>query len=309
MRLFIFWTRCKAKKDKFVNIKIPATSANLGPGFDCLGLSLKFFNQVQIQRAKISSINIKGEGEKNIFLRKNNAFVRIFNELYQDLSGEKANFRFEFTNNIPFSRGLGSSSAVIVGAVASAYMMVEKKADKQTVLNKALHYEKHPDNIAPATFGGFVCSVVQKNEVLSIKKDIDKNLRALLVIPNESMNTKKSRSNLPKNVSFKNAIFNLSHSSFLTACFLEKRYEMLKFASFDNLHQNQRMKTLPELFAVQKLALENGALLSTLSGSGSSFLNIVHKDDVLKLDKKMKAKFGHFGVKIVEFDNKGFDFC
>lgn len=292
-----------------MKIKIPATSANLGPGFDCLGLSLKFFNQVQIQRAKISSINIKGEGEKNIFLRKNNAFVRIFNELYQDLSGEKANFRFEFTNNIPFSRGLGSSSAVIVGAVASAYMMVEKKADKQTVLNKALHYEKHPDNIAPATFGGFVCSVVQNSQVFSLKQSIDDDLRAVVAVPSVAMSTKKSRKSLPKSVSLKDAVFNLSHASLLTACFMQKNYDLLRVASLDNLHQNMRMKTLPQLFKIQKLALENGALMSVLSGSGSSFLSLIYKDEALNLAQKMQAKFKGVLIKTLEFDNKGFEIC
>ena len=272
-----------------MKIKIPATSANLGPGFDCLGLSLKFFNQVQIQRAKISSINIKGEGEKNIFLRKNNAFVRIFNELYQDLSGEKANFRFEFTNNIPFSRGLGSSSAVIVGAVASAYAMAGKKIDRQSILNTALRYEKHPDNIAPATFGGFVCSVVQNSQVFSLKQSIDNDLRAVVAVPSVAMSTKKSRKSLPKSVSLKDAVFNLSHASLLTACFMQKNYDLLRVASLDNLHQNMRMKTLPQLFKIQKLALENGALMSVLSGSGSSFLSLIYKD--LSLKKKSQIYY------------------
>lgn len=292
-----------------MKIRIPATSANLGPGFDCLGMSLALFNEVRIVRAKISSISVKGEGEKTLFLKKNNPFVRIFNEMYQKLGGEDTHFRFEFHNFIPFSRGLGSSSAVIVGALAAAYFFVGKGEDRDNILNEALFYEKHPDNIAPATLGGFVCSIVHEHKVFSIKKDVDSDIKALLVIPNQAMNTKKSRSILAKNVSLKDCVFNLSHSSFLTACFLQRRYDLLKIASFDMIHQYQRMKTLPELFKVQKLALENGALMSTLSGSGSSFFSIAYKDDIEHLHKKMKAKFTHFEVKILDFDNKGFIFC
>ncbi|WP_300702150.1 homoserine kinase [uncultured Campylobacter sp.] len=291
-----------------MQIIIPATSANLGPGFDCLGLSLKFFNKISIKRSKISSISISGEGEKNIFLRKNNSFVRIFNENYSKLLGKQENFSFKFENQIPISRGLGSSSAVIVSAIASAYFMADKNVDKTTILNEALKYESHPDNIAPASLGGFVCSLVEKGKVLSIKKEIDKDLKAVLVIPNKIMKTEQSRSVLPKKISFDDAVFNLSHSSFLTACFLEKKYELLREASKDRLHQDKRMKNYDVLFEVQELALKNNALLSTLSGSGSSFLNITYKDDAELLSQKLKDKFKNFVVKILEFDDKGFEF-
>ncbi len=292
-----------------MKIKIPATSANLGPGFDCLGLSLNLFNEVQIQKTKISSISIKGEGENTLFLKKNNPFVQIFKQVYKKLSGEEESFSFKFNNHIPFSRGLGSSSAVIVGAVAAAFYYAQRGEDRQGILNESLLYEKHPDNIAPATLGGFVCSLVHKQEVISIKKDIDDEIKALVLIPNQAISTKKSRSTLRKSVNLKDCVFNLSHSSLLTACFLQKRYDLLKIASLDALHQRQRMKNLPELFKVQKLALENGALMSVLSGSGSSFLSIAFKDDIEALSLKMKAKFTQFEVKILEFDNKGFIFC
>ncbi|EAK0521477.1 homoserine kinase [Campylobacter jejuni] len=292
-----------------MKILVPATSANLGPGFDCLGLSLKLFNETQIQKSGVFSISIGGEGSDNIFLKKNNIFVNIFYEIYEKLSGKKNNFRFIFQNNIPLSRGLGSSSAVIVGAIASAYYMSGFKVEKERILDEALIYENHPDNIAPATLGGFVCSLVEKNKVYSIKKEIDKDLAAVVVIPNLAMSTEQSRQALAKNLSFNDAVFNLSHASFLTACFLEKKYEFLKFASQDKLHEINRMKNLPELFEVQKFALENKALMSTLSGSGSSFFSLAFKDDALALVKKMQTKFKDFRVQYLEFDDNGFEIC
>ncbi|EAJ9116695.1 homoserine kinase [Campylobacter jejuni] len=292
-----------------MKILVPATSANLGPDFDCLGLSLKLFNETQIQKSGVFSISIGGEGSDNIFLKKNNIFVNIFYEIYEKLSGKKDNFRFIFQNNIPLSRGLGSSSAVIVGAIASAYYMSGFKVEKERILDEALIYENHPDNIAPATLGGFVCSLVEKNKVYSIKKEIDKDLAAVVVIPNLAMSTEQSRQALAKNLSFNDAVFNLSHASFLTACFLEKKYEFLKFASQDKLHEINRMKNLPELFEVQKFALENKALMSTLSGSGSSFFSLAFKDDALALVKKMQTKFKDFRVQYLEFDDNGFEIC
>ena len=292
-----------------MKILIPATSANLGPGFDCLGLALKLFNEVEIYKANFFSLSISGEGSDNFHLKKNNVFIQIFNEIYQKLSGKTNKFRFVFKNNIPLSRGLGSSSAVIVGAIASAYTMSGFKMEKEKILNEALKYEAHPDNIAPATLGGFVCSIVEEDKVYSIKKNIDENLRAIVVIPNVSISTEQSREALPTSLSLSDCVFNLAHSSFLTACFLERKYEFLALASKDKLHQFKRMKNLPELFEVQKYALENKALMSTLSGSGSSFFSLVYKDDANFLLQKIKEKFKNFRVECLEFDNKGFEIC
>ncbi|KAA6226262.1 MULTISPECIES: homoserine kinase [unclassified Campylobacter] len=292
-----------------MKILVPATSANLGPGFDCLGLSLKLFNETIIEKSNLFSVKIHGEGSKNLFLKKNNIFINIFNEVYEKLSGKKEKFRFIFNNNIPISRGLGSSSAVIVGAICSAYFMSGFSVDKKRILNEALNYENHPDNIAPATLGGFVCSLVENNKVYSIQKKIDENLRAVIVVPNVAMNTAQSRNTLPNNVNFKECVFNITHASFLTACFLEKKYDLLRLASKDRLHEMRRMKNLPQLFEVQKFALENRALMSTLSGSGSSFFSLVFKDETTYFAQKMQDKFKDFKVICLEFNNKGFEIC
>lgn len=292
-----------------MKILVPATSANLGPGFDCLGLSLNFFNETIIERSKFFSIGVHGEGENNIYLKKNNIFIHIFNEIYQKLNGKKDNFRFVFHNHIPLSRGMGSSSAVIIGAIASAYELSGFKVDKEIVLNEALKFENHPDNISPAVLGGFVCSLVHDNKVLTLKKTIDKDLKAIMTIPNVAMNTQKSRNVLAKNISLEDGVFNLTHSSFLTACFLERKYDLLRYASLDRLHQKQRMKILPELFEVQKISLKNNALMSTLSGSGSSFFTLSYKDDARKIQKQIKNKFSNFRVEIFDFDDEGFKIC
>ncbi|VYT02207.1 homoserine kinase [Campylobacter ureolyticus] len=289
-----------------MKIKVPATSANLGPGFDALGLSLNLYNEVEITKQNLPCISIKGEGSGNLKIKKNNTFVNIFLEIYESLTTRQENFKFSFINNIPFSRGLGSSSSVIIGAIAAAYEMAEFKITKEAILNKALFYENHPDNIAPATFGGFVTSVVENGKVYTQKIHLDSSIKAVVVIPNKAMSTDKSRSKLPKNYSMKECVFNLSHSAFLTASFIKKDYESLKIAAKDMMHEDLRMKALPELFDVRKISYENGALMSTLSGSGSSFLNITYKDDSKNLAKILKNKFPEFKVKELDFDNEGF---
>ena len=288
-----------------MQILVPATSANIGPGFDALGLALELHNTVEITRANFASVSILGEGKDNALLKKNNIFLSIFNEIYVKLTGKKDTFRMIFTNQIPFSRGLGSSSAVITSAIAAAYAAAGFKADKSVILNQALVYENHPDNIAPATLGGFVSSVVENGKVKSLKKPLSADIKAVVVIPNKPMSTKESRAKLPKNFTMSECVSNLSHAAFLTACFFSENYELLRTAAKDVMHEQIRMQNLPELFEVRKIAYENGALLSTLSGSGSSFLNIVYADDAANLKQKLQDKFKSFRVEIFNFDNDG----
>ena len=290
-----------------MNILIPATSANLGPGFDALGLSLKLFNSVKIEPSKFSSVSINGEGSDSTNLKRNNIFLSIFNEIFLELTGKNENFRIVFENNIPFSRGLGSSSAVIVGAIASAYEMAGFKASKSVVLNKAIIYETHPDNISPAVYGGFISAVVKNGNVYANKINLSDDIKAVVVIPNKPMSTASSRQILPKNYTMKECVNNLSHAAFLTSCFYEKRYDLLRVASEDMMHEERRMSALEELFEVRKVAYENGALMSTLSGSGSSFLNIAYKDDAKNLQDVLKSKFSDFRVEIFSFDNDGYE--
>ncbi|RXJ57714.1 homoserine kinase [Candidatus Marinarcus aquaticus] len=288
-----------------MKITVPATSANLGPGFDTLGIAVGIKNQVIIKPSKFHSVSLRGEGSNNPVLKDNNMFLAIFNDFYNNLSTKKRFFRFEFINEIPLSRGLGSSSAVIVSAIASAYAIEGIKLSKEKLLNLALAYESHPDNITPAVMGGFNVATVQDNEVKYIKKEIPKHLVAVVVVPNRPISTQLSRKTLPYKYSKDDAIFNLSHGSLLTAAFMTENWEMLKIASQDKFHQSYRMKQMPELFEVQKMALKSGALMSTLSGSGSTLFSIAYRNDAKKIETVLKEKFPHFKVFTTHFDNTG----
>lgn len=288
-----------------MTISVPATSANLGPGFDSLGLAVDLRNRVEFHQSKFFSVAIKGEGENNPRLKGNNLFISIFNEHFARLTKKKQNFRFTFYNQIPMSRGLGSSSAVIVSAIASAHEAAGVKVSPRRILNHALMYESHPDNITPAVMGGFNVATVEKNKVFSQHKHLPNYLKAIVVIPNKQMNTSKARTLLPKSYSKENAIYNLSHSSLTVGAFFNEDWEMLKLAAQDRFHQKARMKTLPELFSVQKVAYESGALMSTLSGSGSTFFTMAYDDDAAMIANKFKQKFPDFMVKILDFDNDG----
>jgi homoserine kinase len=288
-----------------VTITVPATSANLGPGFDTLGMAIKMQNSVTIKPSKFHSVSLKGEGAKNNKLKDNNMFVTIFNDFITNLQTKRTNYRFEFVNEIPLSRGLGSSSAVITSAIASAYACANVELTKEKLLNLALSYEPHPDNIAPAVMGGFTVSTIENHEVKTLKKTMPNDIQAIVVIPNRPISTAQSRKTLPLKYTKEESIFNLSHSSLLTGAMFSENWDMLRVASQDVFHQQYRMKAMPELFEVQKIALESGALMSTLSGSGSTFFNLVHRSDAKMICKKLRTKFSHFNILIFDLDNDG----
>lgn len=288
-----------------MTLSVPATSANLGPGFDSLGLAVDLRNTVEFHPSRFFSIAIKGEGENNPRLKGNNLFVSIFNDHYRRLTQKRQTFKFTFYNQIPMSRGMGSSSAVIVSAIATAHEAAGVRVSNRRILNHALVYEAHPDNITPAVMGGFNAAIVEKQKVFSQKKHLPDYLKAVVVIPDKPISTARSRMTLPRSYSKENAIYNLSHTAMTVAAFFNEDWEMLRLATQDRFHQKLRMKMLPELFAVQKLAYEEGALMSTLSGSGSTFFNMAYDEDAKELSEKFIQKFPGFVVKILDFDNNG----
>ena len=287
-------------------LRVPATSANLGPGFDTLGLSLGLYNRFKIAPSIVQSIKIDGQGCNIPKLLKDNNFIKIFKDVYCELSGEKKEFSFYLKNEIPISRGLGSSSAVVVGAIVSAYEALKVPYTRDMILSRAIKYEKHPDNITPAVNGGFNIAMVKNSKVFYIKHKIPNDIKAVVVIPDKSISTRYSRKTLPKHYSLQDAVFNISRSSMISGIFLSKRWNLLKIAAEDRIHQDKRMALLPALFSVRKEAIKKGALMSVLSGSGSTFLNICYRDDSSRIAKHLIDKFRDFRVLELEFDNNGF---
>ena len=286
-------------------ITVPATSANLGPGFDTLGLALNLRNEIELKPSEYPKIEIYGENAEYLRTLKRNYFVEFFSDTYKYLTGKEAKFSYKFNNKIPLSRGLGSSSAVIVAAITAAYEAAEVSYKKDRIINTALQYEPHPDNITPATLGGFCVAKLRKNRVLFLKKFIPTTLRAVIVIPNKPVSTAKSRNALKTHYSLKDVVTNMSSTAMITAAFFSEKFEMLRYAVEDKIHQEGRMKNVPELFRIREIALREGALMSTLSGSGSTFFNLAYKDDAYNIYNAIKDNFKDFNVKIVYFDNVG----
>jgi homoserine kinase len=286
-------------------ISVPATSANLGPGFDTLGLSLNLRNEVELKFSDTQKVDIYGENASYLKTLPNNMFVNIFSEVFENLTGKKPVCHYIFNNKIPISRGLGSSSALIASAITAAYEMAEIPYKKDKILNYALSYEHHPDNITPAILGGFCVAKVKKNRVYFLKKYIPNTIKAVVVIPNKPVSTNQSRNTLKEQYSLKDIVTNISSSSMITAAFFSEKFELLRNVVEDKIHQENRMKTLPDLFKVREIALREGALMSTLSGSGSTYFNLCYKDDAYNIFSALKSYFPEFNIKILNFDNVG----
>ena len=286
-------------------ISTPATSANLGPGFDTLGLSLNLRNEVEIKFSNVEKIEIYGENASFLRTLPSNMFVNIFSEVFENLTGKKPVCHYKFNNKIPISRGLGSSSALIASAITAAYELAEIPYKKDRILNYALTYEHHPDNITPAILGGFCVAKLKKNRVYFLKKYIPNSVKAVVVIPNKPISTNQSRSTLKEEYLLKDVVTNISSASMITAAFFSEKFELLRNIVEDKIHQEGRMKSVPELFKVREIALREGALMSTLSGSGSTYFNLVYKDDAYNVYSALKSYFPEFNVKILHFDNIG----
>ena len=198
-------------------------------------------------------------------------------------------------NRIPLSRGLGSSSAAIIGGLLTAnYILGNKLSIEDDILNMSVQLEGHPDNVSPAILGGIISGVVRKNEDFKyVKIKPPKNLKAIVAIPNFHLSTEIARNALPKEISFQDAIFNISRAALLTSALSSNRLDLLEVATDDRLHQDYRAKFIPGLKELFKQAKESGAYSVTISGAGSSILALVKDDEkiIKKVSNAMEVSF------------------
>lgn len=304
------------KNKKLITFKIPATSANIGSGFDSVGLALNLYNEIHIyenDNSKKIEFEIFGEGENEISKRDNmiySAMKLIFKKLK---SKPNKGYIIKCINRIPLSRGLGSSSAAIIGGLlCSNFILGNKLKIEKDILNMAVQIEGHPDNVAPAILGGIVSGVVKKEEDFKyIKIKPPKNLKAIVSIPDFYLSTEIARNILPKEITRKDAIFNISRAALLTSALFSNRLDLLEIATEDKIHQDYRAKFIPNLNQLFKETKKAGAYSVTISGAGSSILALA-KDDKNIIEKVSKAMHSSFKkkninsvIKVLNIPTKG----
>jgi homoserine kinase len=265
-----------------VVVEVPASSANLGAGYDCLGVALAMTNRVELEvrgwsRGEIE-LTVDGEGRDELTQDRDNRFVRGLEAAMYHARGELpegVGWRITMHNQIPLARGLGSSAAAAVAGVVAGNALLGDPLDRAAMLRVATDVEGHPDNAAAALLGGFVVSAATADGVEAIRFDVPRDLRAVLFIPERRLSTEAMRQALPATVPTADAVANLAAVGIGVAGLAAGRTDLLARMMVDRLHEPYRAEVYPELPALVDAARKAGALGACLSGAGSTILAFV----------------------------------
>ena len=266
-----------------ITIRVPATSANLGPGFDSLGLALDLWNETIIRLAIEHSVQVRGEGAEKISMGENNLIIRSAQKLAECAGKRLPPFHLDCINRIPLSSGLGSSAAAKLTGLLGANLLLGKPLSTAEILNLATEMEGHPDNVAPALLGGLVVSTMEDSRVLAHKIDLGTNqdspIHITVVLPNFHISTQQARAALPEAVLMKDAVHNISRAVMVTEAFRNGDLDLLGKAMTDTLHQPHRLSLIPGAPEAMDAAKEAGASAAALSGAGPSIIVFSSKRD------------------------------
>ena len=253
-----------------ITVKVPATSANLGPGFDALGLALDLWNVSTFEPADDFSVYVEGEGKGRISQGRNNLIIRAALRLAEHAGTELLPFVVRCTNRIPIGSGLGSSAAATLTGLLAANALTGATLSQEDILYLASEIEGHPDNVAPALLGGLIVSTQGQGKIIARKLPIAP-LYITVVVPDFRFPTRQARKALPHQVKMKDAIHNISRAVLVTEAFRTGDLSLLGEAMSDALHQPYRLPLIPGARAAMRAAQAEGAAVA-LSGAGPSLI-------------------------------------
>ncbi len=270
-------------------VRVPATTANIGPGFDCLGMALSLYNRIYFQESgtglKINGCDRMYAGEDNL------AYIAYLRTLEKYGKEKPSGLEIEIVGEIPISRGLGSSATMIVAGILGADRLHGLGLSKDEVLLIANELEGHPDNVAPAIYGGLTAAVVRDKVPVVMNYPVYKGLRFTALVPEFETSTREARAILPENIKRTDGVFTAGCLSVLFKAFEKGDRKALSVALDDRLHQPYRKSLIPGFDDIKGLALENGAAGLVISGSGSTLLAVGGGDD---FKEKMKGSLSSF---------------
>lgn len=286
-------------------IKVPATSANMGPGFDCLGVALDLYNHFEIEETT-SDLEIIGCDE--LYSNDTNLIYTSMQKCFEVLNYQPKGLKININSDIPISRGLGSSAACIVGGITAANELAGCKLTKAQMLEIANAIEGHPDNVAAALMGGMTIAVQDKGKVYYENVKIADNLRFCAIIPDFTLSTSEARAALPNKLTYGDAIFNISRATLLVTALANGSYDLIKYACEDSLHQPYRSKLIPAYDEIVAKSKELECLGVFLSGAGPTIMTIIKS-----ADKCFTSDMQHFldtlkdkwTVRELHIDNQG----
>ena len=243
----------------------------MGPGFDCIGMALDYWNELTVERGDFHVETI-GEGAGELPDDSRNLVVTGVEAAFIKAGKKLPPFRYTCHNKIPHGRGLGSSSAAIVSGLVAGAALAGIELDKHELVSLAADVEGHPDNVAPAIYGGCIVGVHDDGSWIVDTIKIPEELFAVVYIPEAHVNTHESRARLPDRITRADAIYNIGRAAMLVNALSNGRYELLKHATQDRLHQPMRGQVFPALNRIIKAAMNGGAHGAFLSGAGPSVM-------------------------------------
>ncbi len=256
-----------------LRIRVPATSANLGPGFDSFGLALPMLEEFELRPARSWSVSIEGNGTSaDVPQGADNLFVVAAMAAAKTLGHNLAPHHVTQRSAIPRGRGLGASAAAIVGGVVAANALAGEPLAKRALLRIASDVEGHADNVAAALYGAFTLALPSADGPIAMRFAFPSAWRVCLFVPTAVLRTEEARAVLPKDVSRSDAVFNLAHASALLAAILKADGALLSVAMRDRLHEPARLALVPALEEIVSAARDAGAFGAALSGAGPSVI-------------------------------------
>lgn len=249
--------------------RIPASTTNLGPGFDVLGLALQLYSTVELEETGGGKeVVVAGIDADKIPGTTENISLQAAELIFERSGTQPKGLRLVLTNGIPALRGLGGSGTAILGGLLTANLLCGEPFSQSELLNFACEIDGHPDNVAASLLGSLVVSVMDSDVVHTLKLDCGTDLHVVAAIPDFPLSTKEARQILPGSVEFKDAVYNVSRSSLLVAAFATGNFGMLSQAMNDRLHQPYRIPLVPGYDEIAEAATRAGALSIALSGAG-----------------------------------------
>ena len=259
-----------------IRVLAPATTANLGPGFDCLGMSLDLWNRLDVlpasPRVDAPLVEVSGEGQGELPTDASNLVYRAMEFLFYEAGKPPPPLRLRCENRIPLSRGLGSSAAAIAGGLVAANALCGDPFSPNELLEMAATIEGHPDNVAAALLGGLRLVVSDEQQLYTVPVEVPPELQAVLLVPDVRISTADARRVLPERVTVADAVYNMGRIALLVAGMATNHPEYLSVATEDRLHQPHRQTIFPPMKLIFRAARDAGALGVFLSGSGSTIM-------------------------------------
>jgi homoserine kinase len=281
-------------------VSVPATTGNLGPGFDCLGAALSMYNRFQFSLADRLTITASGEGADKVERDETNLVYQGIAKLYQYIDRPIPAIAFHTDTMIPLSRGLGSSATAIVGGIFGANLLAGSPLEPMQLLDLAIAMEGHPDNVAPAMLGG--CQLMASNQAGGwefCNLQWHEGIAIALVIPDFELSTAKARQVLPTQVSMHDAIFNASHLALLSHGIQTGREDWLKAGLQDRLHQPYRQNLIRGMMELQEAAIAAGAYGMVISGAGPTLLALAPVGAVATVAIAMQQAWQTMGISAI----------